>query len=558
MARTLLEIIFQLKKTGDADKDVIRSLTKLKAAYMEAAMVSGALVTAGYAIKRVFDATVGTMVAYADQVRSVQQSTGMSAEESSRLIQVLDDMKVSYEELQKVIQKNGDEFDYSVEGLARMSDQYNALSSAQEKAEFMQKRFGKSWISFVETMEQGGAKIRAAGDGISDGLILDQAAIDSAREYQKQIDNLSDSWEALKVSAGGRALIPTVDLLKKLNIEIEEGNGKLWQAEKAWRGLLGPIGQVWNLLDLMGNKTSDEVFTAYGDRANAMQAYLGKEREALFAAADAREAHGEALMNNTQLLEKNTDAMEDSIPTAEEMQKAIESLNSVQLSTTSSMQGNWESFRENYASISSDMDLTDDQRKQKLAELTAEHEKATRKIVLGMLEQQLAQDGLTTTEMDFLLKKGQAWGIYSDVVVAEARAAMREVGDLVNQVNAIPAQKTFMLNFTSSGAELIAKAGQAMNLQTGTTTYKGKAAGGPVSAGTPYIVGEQGMELFVPNQSGTIIPNNKLSAAGGGTIVVNFTYAPALGTADSAQIAQLAPVITNIVRQAYIGGQLGG
>ena len=31
--------------------------------------------------------------------------------------------------------------------------------------------------------------------------------------------------------------------------------------------------------------------------------------------------------------------------------------------------------------------------------------------------------------------------------------------------------------------------------------------GGPVSAGTPYIVGEQGPELFVPNQSGTIVPN---------------------------------------------------
>jgi len=37
----------------------------------------------------------------------------------------------------------------------------------------------------------------------------------------------------------------------------------------------------------------------------------------------------------------------------------------------------------------------------------------------------------------------------------------------------------------------------------------GRAKGGPVSAGTPYIVGEEGPELFVPNASGTIIPNGK-------------------------------------------------
>lgn len=38
----------------------------------------------------------------------------------------------------------------------------------------------------------------------------------------------------------------------------------------------------------------------------------------------------------------------------------------------------------------------------------------------------------------------------------------------------------------------------------------GLAAGGPVSAGVPYIVGEQGPELFVPATSGHIIPNDQL------------------------------------------------
>lgn len=41
----------------------------------------------------------------------------------------------------------------------------------------------------------------------------------------------------------------------------------------------------------------------------------------------------------------------------------------------------------------------------------------------------------------------------------------------------------------------------------------GKASGGPVSGGTPYLVGEAGPELFVPSTSGTIVPNGSLGAS---------------------------------------------
>lgn len=39
---------------------------------------------------------------------------------------------------------------------------------------------------------------------------------------------------------------------------------------------------------------------------------------------------------------------------------------------------------------------------------------------------------------------------------------------------------------------------------------EGRAIGGPVAAGTPYIVGEEGPELIIPKTSGTVIPNDKL------------------------------------------------
>jgi hypothetical protein len=57
----------------------------------------------------------------------------------------------------------------------------------------------------------------------------------------------------------------------------------------------------------------------------------------------------------------------------------------------------------------------------------------------------------------------------------------------------------------------------------------GFANGGDPPVGVPSMVGENGPELFVPRQSGTIIPNNKLSGMGGTTNVTN-NYIQAIDT----------------------------
>ena len=49
-----------------------------------------------------------------------------------------------------------------------------------------------------------------------------------------------------------------------------------------------------------------------------------------------------------------------------------------------------------------------------------------------------------------------------------------------------------------------------------------RATGGPVSAGSPYMVGERGPELFMPSGSGTIIPNNQMGNMGSTTNVTNY------------------------------------
>lgn len=67
----------------------------------------------------------------------------------------------------------------------------------------------------------------------------------------------------------------------------------------------------------------------------------------------------------------------------------------------------------------------------------------------------------------------------------------------------------------------------------------GRASGGPVSAGTGYIVGEEGPEYFTPNRSGFIVPNHKLGMAGGAVVTYNID---ARG-ADDSIFARLIPLL---------------
>jgi phage-related minor tail protein len=52
------------------------------------------------------------------------------------------------------------------------------------------------------------------------------------------------------------------------------------------------------------------------------------------------------------------------------------------------------------------------------------------------------------------------------------------------------------------------------------------AAGGPVSDRRPYIVGERGPELFVPNSAGSMVPNSGLT--GGNTVTYNISAVDAM------------------------------
>lgn len=86
----------------------------------------------------------------------------------------------------------------------------------------------------------------------------------------------------------------------------------------------------------------------------------------------------------------------------------------------------------------------------------------------------------------------------------------------------------------------------------------GKAIGGSVQAGKPYMVGERGAEMFVPNQSGSIIPNNALGGGGGTTIVQNINVTTGVQQTVRAEIMTMMPQIANAAKSAVADAKLRG
>lgn len=168
-----------------------------------------------------------------------------------------------------------------------------------------------------------------------------------------------------------------------------------------------------------------------------------------------------------------------------------------------------------------------------------------------------------TSAFDALISGSESWGeslrkIASGVLIDIAKQLLQIF--VIEQ--AISAIRNILTPFSPStpigaGGGLIGKFG------TFGPNYgiPQRAAGGPVSAGSLYMVGEKGPELFVPGKSGTIVPNNKLGSSGSSNVVVNVDASGSKVQGDDTKASQLgsalaAAVQAEIIKQKKPGGLL--
>jgi phage-related minor tail protein len=80
-----------------------------------------------------------------------------------------------------------------------------------------------------------------------------------------------------------------------------------------------------------------------------------------------------------------------------------------------------------------------------------------------------------------------------------------------------------------------------------------RAFGGQVNAGSAYLVGERGVETFVPSADGMIIPNGGSSA---GNVIVNVNMQN--GSVDAQQGNKLGVLIGNVVKAELVKQKRAG
>jgi len=107
--------------------------------------------------------------------------------------------------------------------------------------------------------------------------------------------------------------------------------------------------------------------------------------------------------------------------------------------------------------------------------------------------------------------------------------------------------KDFARSVLADLAKMLAKAAlfKALSATLGFfgLSIPGLAEGGPAKKGQPYLVGEKGPELFVPRESGTVVPNNRMNDTEGSRMVnapvTNNYITNNINALDAKSVAQL-------------------
>jgi hypothetical protein len=242
-------------------------------------MISGAAQAAFATMQQVYNATITETVEYAAQVRNLSMTIGATAEESSKLIQAASDMGVSFDTLSAAMEgaiRKGAE--PSIAGIARLSDQYNAIQDPIERTRFLMETFGRAGADLQMLMQQGAAGIRELGQAAEEaGLVLDEKAVQAARDYELALDNLYDKIDASKIKVGNN-FIPAIANMIDAFVETEEETEKSGLMWMRYVPILGSVVQAFgattNVIENAAEQSkiaADEIIAAH----NKLQTYAG-------------------------------------------------------------------------------------------------------------------------------------------------------------------------------------------------------------------------------------------------------------------------------------------
>ena len=172
-------------------------------------------------------------------------ATGLTVEQSSRLMEVAGDLGIEVGTVQGAIQKFNnaiaggrlDEFadsivtakDGSIDAYESFINTATAIGKIQDptkRAQAAQKAFGKSYGEIAELMTMDADQLRAALDGVSDAKVIDENELRQARQFRDLLDQLKDRLDDVQLTVGER-VIPRLLMMGKAVTGIADALDKI-------------------------------------------------------------------------------------------------------------------------------------------------------------------------------------------------------------------------------------------------------------------------------------------------------------------------------------------
>jgi hypothetical protein len=144
---------------------------------------------------------------YGDEVKKLSQFTGLSTDETSRMIQMADDAFVSFDTLRmsaKYMADNG--IAPNIENMAQLSDKFLSIQDPLLKSQFLIDNFSRSGVEMGNIMALSGDKIRSMVAAVEKGLIITPEKLASIQEGKKALDQFNDSLDAMRYDIAGNLL----------------------------------------------------------------------------------------------------------------------------------------------------------------------------------------------------------------------------------------------------------------------------------------------------------------------------------------------------------------
>jgi len=151
---------------------------------------------------------------YNEEISDLSRVTGATLEDSSRLYNVADDLRVSYGDLgsamklyAKYLADTGSQEKINTDTLAKLSEEYLRLPEGVARTNFVLERFGRNGVEMIKVLERGPDALREMAAGVEETLIVTEESAKATEAYRLALDDWEDSVKGIKI-AFAKELLP--------------------------------------------------------------------------------------------------------------------------------------------------------------------------------------------------------------------------------------------------------------------------------------------------------------------------------------------------------------